>query len=273
MLKKVIINLKSFLLTINLIILTLLIVLSSTILNKNYLLNVLEKNNFYESTYHNLNDTLKGYVIQSGLEQDVILTLYDKEKVEQDIKIVIDGIYENKEITIDTKTIKTRLETIIDEQIKKNNRIMTSTDKKAIQDFVNTVLKVYEEEIIFSKDLALEVQKIYPKVTNLMTILIIIFTIIFTCLTVGILILSKNKKVIIKKLSVSFLATGILLILVKLLLNGKFQHILIINAIFSKILIYVINDIINKILLAGIIIIVLGIICSILEIENNQKHK
>lgn len=269
MIKKIILNIKSFLLAISFFILIILVLLSNTIFNKNYLLNKFDKINFYEETYHNINDNLKGYVIQSGLDTNVLEKIITKEKVNEDIKKVIDSLYENKELNIQIDEIKENLELVINNQIKENNRVMSKEDKQAIQSFIDTILNTYKDEIVFSSDLFLKVQDIYVKLDKIISISIPIFIVISLVLVLTIIKISKNKKISIKKISTSLLTTSMLLIFIRIILANKFQYILIINAIFSKTLIFVITDILNKVLLIGIIISIFALIITILISSKN----
>lgn len=270
MFKKILNHLLMFLLAICFFLLILCLIFSKTIFSKNYMLKVLEDNNYYEKVFYNINDTLKGYTIQSGLDVSIIDSLYDEKKVVEDINILIDGIYENKEIKIDTLIIEKRLNNIINNKIELNHQILTKEDREAIKSFVTTVSDVYRDEIIFSKDVILEIQKNYSKLNDILLRIIYIFIIIIISFFIFIIFLNQNIKEIIKKISISLLTTAILLVCVKIFLFDKFQHILIINSIFSKTLISLINNILNIIFKNGIIIGIVGLLGSIISIDYKK---
>lgn len=268
MFKKIILNLESFVLAIFLFGLIILLVLSNTVLSKNYLLNYLEKNNYYEQYYNHINETLKGYIIQSGLEEDILQSLYDQEKVKEDINILINNIYQNKDEKIDTNIIKVRLENIINKQLELNNQLINQEEKESISSFVNTIQEVYLDEIIISKNLIDEIKPLYLKLDKIVFFLIIVFSILSIITILIINLITKNLKKSIQKVSVSLLTASLLLIFIKILLGNRFRHILIINALFSKILIGYIYQIINLFLILGIVFGILSLVGCIIKVDK-----
>jgi len=260
MIKKIIINIECFLLTIFVFLLLILTVVLNTIFNKNYMLDILEKNNYYENTYFNLKDTIESYTIQSGLDTSLFLNLFNKEKVKNDINILIYGIYDNKEIVIEVESIKENLITIIDNKLKENNRITSNDERLAIDEFINTILEVYEEEIVYSNEIVNELKLSYPKIKDFLIKLSFIIALIIFFVAVTIIFINKNIKISIKKICISLLTTSLLLITLWGLLETRFQHILILNQLVSKVLIYILTDIINKYLVIGLIVLVFSLI-------------
>ena len=271
MIKKIFLIMSSFLLTIILSILITLIIFNETILNKKYILNKLEKNNFYQLTYYDITNNLKGYTIESGLEESIIDELIDYEKVRNDINIVIDGIYDNSDIIIDTNLINTKLTTIIDKKLKETNRVPTVEELASIEVFVNTILEEYENGIVYSHNLVSSIKNLSFTINKFIPNIMIILIITSFILLLITMILSKKIKIMIKWISIPVFATSILFLLLNLLLEKEFQHILIINVIFSKLLISIINGIFNLFFKVGIILLILGFIGSIIGVERKKK--
>ena len=276
MIKKIILNIKSFLLTIFffiLIILINLIITLNTILNKQYVINILNKNNYYEVTYNNLKETIESYTIQLGMDASVFLELIEQEKVFNDINIIINGIYDSNEIKIDTNIIGIKLETIINNKLKENNRIPLNDEREAINEFVDTIKKVYEDEIIYSTNLVFKMKEYYPKVRDFLINLIYLFSIGILFILISILLINKDLKLSIRNISISLLTTSLLLITVWGLLRYKFQHILIINLILSKVLICIISNILFICLIIGLVFSLLSLVGIIYSSFNKKILK
>lgn len=275
MLKKIIIILNQILLAICFTGLIITVVMFNTIGNKKYLLSILERNNYYEQIYHNSKSTLEGYTIQLGLVQEALDTLYTEEKVKKDIITLVDGIYDNKEVIIDTQEITDKLDEIINNKLAENNRTPSAEEQKSIQEFKETITEVYETEIMYSKKYITKLQSIYTKINNLKNKAIALIGTLTLFLTITLSILTNKTKTKLKSISISLLSSGLLLISPKLLLESKFQHILILNSIFSKLLIFLINDIFKILFISGIIFSIISIIGMIIGVKtpNNPNQK
>lgn len=275
MLKKIIIILNQILLAICFTGLIITVVMFNTIGNKKYLLSILERNNYYEQIYHNSKSTLEGYTIQLGLVQEALDTLYTEEKVKKDIITLVDGIYDNKEVIIDTQEITDKLDEIINNKLAENNRTPSAEEQKSIQEFKETITEVYETEIMYSKKYITKLQSIYTKINNLKNKAIALIGTLTLFLTITLSILTNKTKTKLKSISISLLSSGLLLISPKLLLESKFQHILILNSIFSKLLIFLINDIFKILFISGIIFSIISIIGMIIGVKtpNNSNQK
>lgn len=94
------------------IILTLAVkVLTSTILNKDYILGKLEETNYYKNIYNQVESNFENYIYQSGLDEDVIKGIISEEDIKSDTIQIINNIYNNKEVTeVNISKIEERLE-------------------------------------------------------------------------------------------------------------------------------------------------------------------
>jgi len=271
MIKKIIVNIECFLLILFLFILLILTIFLNTVFDKNYILNVLENNSYYETKFDNLEDIIDGYTLQLGLDVSVFKNLITKEKIRNDIKIVIDGIYDNKEINIDTNVIKEKLNYIISNRLKENNRIPLKEEQEAIHSFINSILEVYEDEIIYSKDLVFKIKENFLKLKNFIKKIVYFLSFVSISILFTIIVFDNDFKLTFRKIGIVLLTTSLLLITIWLLLRYRFQHILLISNLLSKVVINIINDIISNCLYLGSIIGLIGlilIICS--SIEKNK---
>ena len=66
---------------------------TSTLLKEEYVLGKLEENGYYENLYHEIQSKFEEYILQSGLEEEVIRDIYTEDQVQSDTKILIHNIY------------------------------------------------------------------------------------------------------------------------------------------------------------------------------------
>ena len=71
MLKRISSFILNFILIVLSILLFFIILSSKTILNENYIIDVLEKNNFYERSYSDIYKDCESYTMQSGLDLEI----------------------------------------------------------------------------------------------------------------------------------------------------------------------------------------------------------
>ena len=84
----------AIILAICLIVLILVNLISTTILNQKYILNELNKNNYYDKILEFANSNFEKYIYQSGLDEEVLIGILSKEKVKKDTEIIIENIYD-----------------------------------------------------------------------------------------------------------------------------------------------------------------------------------
>ena len=67
-------------------------VVFKTIFNKEYVLEQMEKNNFYSETYKLVESGFENYIGQSGLDEEVIKNICTEDKIKNDINIILSNI-------------------------------------------------------------------------------------------------------------------------------------------------------------------------------------
>ena len=252
-----------------------LIVFSTTILNKNYVLDMLKKEDYYSITYSIIMEKFKDNTIQSGLEETILDGIITKEQVENDINSFIAYLYTGIPYQISTATVKTNLEESINRVIEENNKKVDSSEKKAIEIYVKTITDIYEDGIIFSNDYISQIQKSFEKIQNAVNKVKVIIYIGTIALIIFIVLL--NRKNALKLLSVTAISAGILLIVPKILetIALEMQNVVILNQILSKTVIDTVEDVLLKLVIFGVLLIVFGIIGSIFSgkiITNNKNN-
>ena len=91
--KKIIKFILIFFLTVSIILIGIIKILSATILDKEYVKTKFEDNNFYEEIYQLVETNFQHYIDQSGLNEDILNDICSKEKVKQDIEMILATSY------------------------------------------------------------------------------------------------------------------------------------------------------------------------------------
>lgn len=270
MVKKIIIYIINLFLIVSIFAFATLLILSNTIMNKEFVIGVLEKNNYYEKTYYEIQDGFKNYIMQSGLEENIIENLYNMDKVQKDINVIIDSIYENKEININTEVIRNELDNKINEVLKQNNKKIDNSEKKSIQTFENVIIDVYKTGITYSEEAIKQICNAFEKLQSLFVIAQIILIVIILILMLTIILINKNIKETAKTFAITMITVGCASITLKILLGVRVTNILILNKTFSESLVYMINSIMNTLFIMGIAMFIIGVIITIINAIKEQ---
>ena len=136
---KVILNIIKYIvliiLSISIILTIVLHIITSTLLNKNYILGKLEETNYYNNTYNQVEANFENYIYQSGLDLDVIRGIITEEDIKEDTKLIINNIYEGQNKKVDIEKIEKRLEekiydSLSDQRITESTKIYKSVYRK-----------------------------------------------------------------------------------------------------------------------------------------------
>ena len=262
--KNIISIILAFLLMLSILLTVALQIVSSTILNKDYIFGKLDEANYYNNVYEQIKDSLAGYIGPSGLDEEVLENIYTREQVKEDINLIINNIYENKDDKINTEDIKEKLQNNIEASV--GSGLLTKENKKSIEDFIDKIADEYVQNIShdpYFEKLGIIMNKakdIVGKVDGI---------IIFVPIILAVVILLLNIKQIssaIRFIAISILTSGVIGIVIKVFLETKINisNILIINDSFSEVIKNVISSILNSINTISIIGIIVSIVVIIL---------
>lgn len=273
---KVLINLLKFIfitiLTVCLIALGAITIASSTILDKNYVMQKLEETDFYSGTYKLVESNFENYIYQSGLDEEVINSICTQEKVKNDINIMLSNIYDGTNKTIDTTEISENLNSNIDKL-----GIKTKQNEKAINEFVNHICNEYTDTLVHSK-YETKINDMYKKATNTLNKIYKVLLIVAVVDLIAILAIN-NKKVSkdFQDCGIAMMATSIFGLIGCQIVQAKvnIQGIKIFNDVFSNSLVTIIQDVFNKMtsLAVGMIVIAIVVITIYVVIVINKKTK
>ena len=267
--KKFISMLFTFILILLVLLTTVLLISKSTVLNETYLLKQLEEQSYYEKVENNLRENFKSNMLQSGLEEDVIEKLIDKEKIKNDINGVIASIYNNTDYTIETESIVEKLNVEIEKVLDTRGKILTEDDEKSINRFLKTMSNVYINEIVLIEgfqDVLKDIVSVINEYINIVIIILIVAIVIFVILMA---ILNRNISFLGKVL----FANALLILFGYIFINWNINvnNILMFTESFSNTLSVVASKYMNVYLYIAILYFIIGIGVSILSGSMKEK--
>lgn len=243
------------------IILTLLVavvIVKFTVLNKQYVKDLLEKNNYYTNVSEEINDKMKYYMESSGLPENILENLYSKEELKSDIVLFIDNAYDGNKIKINVDKISNRLNKNIDDYL--NDHDVKVTSQSYINSFVNNMSSIYEKEVNLYGMVNGFILYV-PKVMSIVNMLLLVLSVILIIIIMGLLLLKVNY------IGSLVMASGLIIMFVKLLFNEKidYQNILIISNNFSNIIKVFIKNIGFICLISCVILVIVGLLVNIIK--------
>lgn len=119
-----------------------------TIFNQNFMAQQLNETNYYEKLYTNIKLEMSYYVTQSGLSDDILNNIFDKELLRRTTEKMLDNFYNNKDNTINKTSVEENLMNNINEELKDYK--LTEEDKTSINKFITQMSSTYEMEISYS---------------------------------------------------------------------------------------------------------------------------
>lgn len=262
-------------LSILLIVYTVLNIFSKTLLSKDFILAKMEENNYYEKLVEYVNSSFENYIYQSGLDEEVIKNIVTEEKIKSDTNAIIDNVYEGKEFSVDTQSIKDKLLSNISDSI--NGRSFSATEQKAVDVFANNICSAYEDTLLHTNYVQ-KVHSVYSQITEYKDLANkIILGSSVVCVILLMLINIKEKAKILSTLAIAVLVAGAFLILLNVYIKAKINinSIVIFSDAISEIVVKIISNILEQIMNNGIIYAIIGfagiIISSIFSSKNIEE--
>ena len=249
-------------------------VLSSTILNKTFVLSKLEEMDYYTEILNLVESNFENYIQQSGLDEEVLKNIVTKEKVKEDTRQILINLYDGLNEEISTEEIEKNLNKNIETSL--GERKLNESEKKAVNKFVEKICDEYKSTILHTK-YEKTINDSYTKLTKFINLLAKISIVtIAICVIVMLLINLRRIYRVINGLGIALLSSGTILEVINIYINSnvEIKNITILNEFFSKLIRVVFSDVINKVGMIGIISIMIGIlfiICSNL-IHNIKKY-
>ena len=271
--KKAISYIFSFVLVLMLLFLCLLAIVKSTILDEKYMISKLEEANYYERMNGEIIEQFKNYTIQSGLSDGVLENLFTEDKLKQDINNVIDSIYTGKELEINTSEIRENLKENILAEVEKEGKTVDFEDE-AMEEYLKAIESAYESQVSYSTSTINSIGSTFEKVIKLAQTAQMVVIVITIVIAVLIIILNIKQIFGLNYLAISSMATGLFILIAKFLLGQStdLKNIMLINQATSHVIQLVIEDLLAKVTIAGVVLLIIGLIFSIIYNLLNKKY-
>lgn len=267
----------AILLTVMIIAFLLINLLSSTILNKKYILSKLEETNYYNKMYEYVQSNFKNYIYQSGLDENVLDNIISKEKIENDTKIIIGNIYDGLNEAISTQEIQEKLSTNINDSLKSKK---ISAQKDAIEKFINEITNEYTKTMSHTS-YETQINKAYTKGMKYIEIAkkILLVSIIILIILVILLSLKQICKIF-TTLGISMGAIGTFFAITNWYITTKIKihTITILNDAISEAIRNILQELLDTVKNEASIFIFLGIVTIIISnfvyyYQRDKKEK
>lgn len=268
--KKIISHILNLILIVCIFLSIILLIISNTILNKKYILKVLDTNNYYERIYNNIISSFESNLIPSGIEEEIISKLINQEIVTKDIHNIINHVYNHEELIINTNNIRINFNNEVNNILETNNRIASIEEQDNIKTLENALADIYEDELIYIKEVITPISQYYSMINNLVKASeIILLLIILNLIAIHKFIIKEASK----NLSRVLLSVGLINTIIYLAIHNKFNHVLLINKVFSDCLKAIIANMLNYILISGIILMIISLGIMLINIKKNKETK
>ena len=254
--------------------------IKSTICNKQYILNELEKVNYYNTTKAEIEDAFKYYVLQSNLDNECVENLITVEKVKSDTIIQIERSFSESNNSIEIESIKEELSNRIYEKVKNEyNNIIGEKEKKDIEKLVNIIVENYTNNMETVKTCFGVVHSIIEKTEKITKqhIIILYAITLATIVTISALYIigTKNKKIILNKYhAIAFMTVGFMFIMIIVAMSIVIseEQIQIFTKGITELIVDVIKNIKSIILAIGIGLSLIGLFISLLKNYLLRKY-
>lgn len=250
-----------------------LVLVSNTILKKDYMLSLIEENGYYEKVATDLQNGFEEYKYQSGLPDEVFQNLYSENDVRKDINSIVNNVYDGAEVTNSSENVRTKIAENVNRYLTQNSIVLAEQEQKNITDFENLMVEVYETKVNSAFGYVKNIHSTIEKIeTIVITIKRILFGSLIAIIIVALLLNLKTLSFLWAVIGTSLLASGILLECLNFAIykHIDIQNILLFTQSFSDLIKFILYDLLSKFNFFGILWIVLGMIGII--IGNYNKY-
>lgn len=267
--KKIISYILSIISVISLTAAIILIIINVTLFNQKNIKKYIANTDYINNAYNYIIENCKSQSNQYGYNESIVNESIKIEQVESDINEFIDAICSDNEFNIDITECLIGVNEKIDAYAQENNFYESEETKERIDEFKNKIQETYKKGILYSDDTAqsaVDYSRLvikYLRATIALLLIIAIITLMLICWL--------NKAT----MGISMLAVGVSLIVLRIYasLNVKVSDIFVFNDIFSKLCTTVINQVLQNMIVTGIVFIIIGliIICIVEKTKRYEK--
>ena len=263
--RKIISYILSFILMLLILLMCLLVIAKSTILDEKYLISQLEETRYYERMNGEIIEQFKNYTIQSGLSDNVLENLFTEDKLKNDINSVVNSLYTGKNLKIDTTEIQENLKENVLEEVSKEGKTVDFEDE-AMVEYIKAIEMAYESQVSYSTNAVNSIGENFSQIIKLASTAQNIVTVALVVMVILLILINIKQIIGLNYIAISGIASGLFILISKILLDKStdLKNIMIINQATSQVIQNTINDILTKVTTAGIVLLIIGLISSIL---------
>lgn len=242
--------------------------ISSTIFDKNFVLNQLEETGYYDKLYERENSNFENFLNISGIDKSVIEGVFTREDIVNDTLKIIDNVFENKEEKVTIENIKNRFNENVEKAIQ--NGIITAEQKNSLNMYLEEISNDYLNSIAYydcQKDIYNEFHKM-DFVLNIADKVMLIFAAVAFF---GVIVACGSKFFrFFLAIGVIVLSTGLFLIVGNIIFNININALNLVNDGFSFMLKEMTKVVFGQILIKGILLLFCG---GLIIYVSNIVHK
>ena len=235
--------------------------INSSFFNEINVRKAMRDTNYYYNIYSIIKETANDYVLQSGFDESVLENVITDIQVQSDMNRVVDCIYNNHKVEVDTEEIRKTLHENIQKQIQEQGHTVNESTQADIDEFENSIIDAYKSNMYYSEQTVNKMSNHIHKIRRSITTSVIILCIVIAILAFAIFKINEPA------LGVSLIITGTIFVVLKTysVVNIAINNVLILNWAFSRTITFILNHLIQKIFTTGIIFIVIGVIAIVLS--------
>ena len=244
--------------------------LYKTIFEREYIDNMLIKDGYYDKLYSSIQDKFLDYV-PSSIDNININSIVNKKMVIRDVDVIISGIYDGDDIVIDTRELENNIDKVVNDSFSFNKITPNDEDKEKIGEFKNNIIKVYRDSIFLNVEKYLNVISLnYKKAHQILKYGIWgIYNTFSICLLV-LCCLDRVIRFICKHLGIIFLLSMIYSFIVRFIFYVKFNNLVILSKEFSRLIVFAVRDILNRICIFSSVLGIVGLFLIIISVRKKS---
>lgn len=259
---------------------------STTILSKDYVLNQLDKANYYTTIHDLAISTFENYIYQSGLDETVLENILSEDKVKEDTEKIISAFYGENVDDLNIQEVKDQMKENIYKTVESiYNRKPTATEEKSIESLIDKLANEYSK-IVLQYDIEEQVSNMYTKAIKYVDLgKIALFVVAIAGFAVLLILSLKDIYKAFTTSGVAVAVAGTFLLVTMLIVNMRvnIQTITILNDGITTLIRNIVSGIMSTINTNGIILLVIGLVLMLIanllhnvinpELEENEKNK
>ena len=240
-------------------------IINKTILDKNYVIDKMEKTDFYNLLHKSIKTEMSYYTEQSGFEDDILDDTFTIEEIKTASNSFVDSIYDGTKIEIDSTNFQKRLNGKIDDYIEKSN--FKIINEEEINKFVEKLSEIYTEKIQVNSVTNSIGSTIKTAIDKSNTILIVSVVSLIVLMIINMFLFKRTEW------GVLFLFVSFIFITINIYINNviDLKHLFVYNQVITNVVKLIIDEILCLIVKTSIISLVIGLILSVLKREKKSE--